>query len=162
MLLKAVAGTDLHVVIVGGGPLRGWIRGEVQQAGLGAQITLAGEPDDAELVAYYQAADYFLLPSTSPAEMYGIALLEAMACWKPVISTALTTGVREVNEDGVSGLVVPPGDASALRQAMERLAADATLRATLGAAGRRRVEERFTLESMIDAHLALCEELARG
>ena len=105
-----------RVVIVGGGPLRGWLREEVQRAGLKSQVTLAGEPSDAELPAYYQAADYFVLPSTTPAEMFGIALLEAMACAKPVISTRLSTGVREVNEDGVSGIAVAPGDVQALRR----------------------------------------------
>ena len=95
------------------------------------------------------------MPSTSPAEMFGIVLIEAMACRKPVISTALPTGVREVNERNVTGLEVPPGDTVALRQAMERLAGDATLRQRLGEAGRARVEQRFTLKQMVDEHLAL-------
>ncbi|MGH8632446.1 MAG: glycosyltransferase, partial [Burkholderiales bacterium] len=101
-----------------------------------------------------------VLPSTQPAEMFGMPLLEAMACGKPVISTALPTGVREINQREVTGLEVPPGDPQALRSAMERLAGDRDLRSRLGAAGRQRVEQTFSLGRMLDAHLALCSELA--
>jgi rhamnosyl/mannosyltransferase len=160
ILLDAVAGTDLRVVLVGGGGLTGSVRAQIDRLAIGAQVTLAGEVSDEILPVYHQAADYFVLPSTTPAEMFGISLLEAMACGKPVISTDLSTGVSEVNEDDVTGLVVPPGDAAALREAMELLAADAELRARMGAAGRKRVLERYTITRMVDAHLELCEELA--
>ena len=69
-------------------------------------------------------------------------------------------GVREVNLAGVTGLEVPPDDSEALRAAMLQLSGDEGLRNRLGAAGRARVEERFSLEAMIAAHLALCEEIA--
>lgn len=162
VLVRAVAGSHLRVVIVGGGPMRAVLEREISRRGVGDRIVFAGEPPPDVVPAYYRAADYVVLPSTTPAEMFGIALLEGMATGKPVISTALTTGVREVNEDGVTGLVAAPGDAAALRAAMERLAADAELRARLGAGGRRRVEERFTVRRMVAAHLALCEEIRRA
>ena len=66
---------------------------------------------------------------------------------------------REVNQADRTGLEVPPGDPAALRAAMQRLAGDPALRARLGTAGRRRVEERFTLAGMVRAHLELYEEL---
>ncbi len=162
VLLRAVAGTDLPVVIVGDGPVRAALEQQIAQLRLGDQVVLAGPVDSRELPGYYQAADYFVLPSTTPAEMFGIAQLEAMACMRPVISTALPTGVREVNQPDVTGLEVPPGDVDALRTAMERLARETDLRARLGAAGRKRVEERFTIRKMMDEHLALCEEVAKG
>jgi rhamnosyl/mannosyltransferase len=131
----------------------------IEQRGLGGQITLVGEVSEQDLPAYYRGADYFVLPSTTPAEMFGVAMVEAMACGKPVISTALSSGVREVNVDGVTGLVVLPGDHDGLRTAMARLAGDGDLRSRLGSAGRRRVEDRFTLRGMVVAHLELCAEL---
>lgn len=161
VLVRAVEGTDLRVVVVGGGPLRAAIEREIRVRGVGERVQLAGEVSHERLPAYYAAADYVVLPSTTPAEMFGITLLEGMASGLPVISTALTTGVGEVNEDEATGLVVPPGDAGALRRAMQRLAGDAELRERLGRAARRRVEERFTLDRMIGEHLALCEELVR-
>ncbi len=162
VLVRAVRGTRLNVVIVGGGPLRPALAQWIGDAGLSDRIILAGEVPDEALPGYYQSADYVVLPSTTPAEMFGVALLEGMACARPVISTALSTGVREVNLAGVTGLEVPPGDAAALRAALESLAGDAPLRLRLGEAGRARVEQQFTLDKMLDAHLALCEKLAVG
>ena len=99
------------------------------------------------------------VPSTTPAEMFGISLIESMGCGTPVITTSLESGVREVNEAGVTGLEVKPGDVGSLRAAMQQLAGDAELRAKMGQAGRRRVEERFALDRMVEAHLELCEEV---
>jgi len=161
VLLDAVRGTSLRVVIVGDGPERAALEARIASEGLAGQVRLAGSVSDEELPAYYQAADYFVLPSLTAAEMFGIVLLEAMALEKPVITTALETGVREVNRAGETGLEVPVGDAAALRVAMERLAGDAALRQRFGGAGRRRVEERFTLERMIEGHLALYDEVRR-
>ncbi len=162
VLVRAVQGTHLNVVIVGGGPLQPALAQWVADRGLGDRVILAGEVPEEALPGYYQAADYVVLPSTTPAEMFGVTLLEAMACARPVVSTALSTGVREVNLADVTGLEVPPGDAGALRAAMQRLAEDAGLRQRLGEAGRARVEQHFTLDQMLDAHLALCEDLRAG
>jgi rhamnosyl/mannosyltransferase len=160
VLVDAVRGTDLHVVIVGGGPERGPLDARVGRLGLEKQIVLAGEVPDDDLPAYYRSAAYTILPSVTPQEMFGVVLLEALATERPVITTALPTGVREVNVAGTTGLEVPVGDAAELRKAMRRLSDDAALRARLGASGRQRVLERFTLERMIAGHLALYEELA--
>ena len=160
VLIRAVQGTELNVVIVGDGPLRSALTQWIAGAGVADRVALAGEVSDDALPGYYQSADYVVLPSTTPAEMFGVTLLEGMACARAVVSTALSTGVREVNLAGVTGLEAPPGDAEALRAAMQRLANDATLRSRLGVAGRAHVERHFTLAQMLDAHLALCEELA--
>ncbi len=160
VLVDAVRGTDLRVVIVGGGPERGPLEARIARYDLGRQITVAGEIPDAELPAFYEAAAYVVLPSISPAEMFGITLVEAMAMERPVLTTALPTGVREVNAKDVTGLEVPVGNTIALRAAMQRLADDHHLRARLGKAGRQRVLERFTLEKMVDGHLELYRELA--
>jgi rhamnosyl/mannosyltransferase len=162
VLLRAVSGTNLRVVVVGDGPLRQPLAEAVSKEGLGRQFILVGRVSEAELPAYYQAADYFVFPSTTPAEMFGISLIESMGCGTPVITTALISGVREVNDAGVTGLEVPPGNASALRAAMQQLSGDSELRARMGQAGRRRVEERFTLNRMVEAHLELCTEVARS
>ena len=159
VLVRAVDGTELPVVIVGDGPLRRGLLETISRRGLGRKVILVGRVSEAELPSYYQAADYFVFPSTTPAEMFGISLIESMGCGTPVITTSLESGVREVNEAGVTGLEVPPGDAVALRAAMLRMAGDATLRSEMGKAGRRRVEERFTLDRMVERHLELCERV---
>lgn len=159
VLLDALHGTDLRVVLVGGGPERPRLEARVAQLGLEHQVVFAGEIPDGELPSYYQAAAYVVLPSVTTQEMFGIVLLEAMAMERPLITTALTTGVREVNERDVTGLHVPAGDVDALRAALRRLASDEPLRRTMGAAGRARVLERFTLNQMVDEYLTLYGEL---
>ncbi len=84
-----------------------------------------------------------------------MVLLEAMAAGRPVITTAVPSGVREVNVPGVTGLEVPIRDVEALADAMRTLSQDSELRERLGAAGRGRVRERFTVGAMADAHLDL-------
>jgi glycosyltransferase involved in cell wall biosynthesis len=86
------------------------------------------------------------------------AVMEAMACGLPVVATDVS-GTREVVADGESGLLVPPCDPPALARALARLLDDPELRTRLGTAGRRRMEERFSLEAMLDAKERLYREL---
>ena len=159
VLLRAVAGSRHQIVIVGNGPLRGTLEQEIRRAGLGTQVVVAGAQTEQDLLFYYRSADYFVLPSTTPAEMFGVVLLEAMACEVPVISTALGTGVEEVNAAEETGLIVPPGDAGRLRAALDILAGDGELRSQMGKAGRKRVLAHYTVDRMVDEHLALCERI---
>ena len=100
-------------------------------------------------------ADFLVLPSVGTEEMFGMVLLEAMAARRPVITTAVPSGVREVNEAGVTGLEVPIRDAGALAEAMRTLVDDHDLRERMGIAGRGRVQERFTVARMVDSHIEL-------
>jgi rhamnosyl/mannosyltransferase len=99
------------------------------------------------------------LPSITRQETFGMVQLEAMLCGRPVVSTDVGTGVAWVNQHEQTGLVVPPGDAAALHEALARLAGDAGLRRRLGAQARVRVLETFTAEKMCRATVALCREV---
>jgi rhamnosyl/mannosyltransferase len=87
--------------------------------------------------------------------MFGMVLLEAMAAGRPIITTTVPSGVREVNAPGMTGLEVPMRDPEALAEAMRTLAHDPEMRERFGRAGRVRVKERFTVDRMIDQHLEL-------
>ncbi|HSE03289.1 MAG TPA: glycosyltransferase, partial [Methylomirabilota bacterium] len=128
------------------------------QLGLAERITFLGEVSERERRLLLHACDLFVLPSTDRSEAFGIAQLEAMACGKPVVSSDLPTGVRLVNQDGVTGRLIPPGDADALAGALNELLEDDGLRAALGKAARLRVEQEFTAERMIARTLALYDE----
>lgn len=154
--MRAVA--DVHALIVGVGPMEAAWRAQAQTMGVTDRVTFLGELADADVLALYHAADFFVLPSTNRAETLGIVQLEAMACGLPVICTELGTGTSYVNQHGVTGLVVPPHDPAALSAAIQQLAARPDLRRRLGAAGRRRVEQEFAHTVMLDRVLAFYRE----
>ena len=148
VLLRAMAEIEATLVLVGIGPQAAALRALAQETGVTAKTHFAGEVNDDDLRAWYHACDFFVLPSTTRAEAFGVVQTEAMACGKPVVSTALPTGVPWVNRHMETGLVVPPGDHRALAAAMRSLAADQSLRDRLGAAGRARVAAEFTADRM--------------
>jgi lipopolysaccharide/colanic/teichoic acid biosynthesis glycosyltransferase len=100
-----------------------------------------------------------VLPSVTRAETFGLVQLEAMARAKPVISTRLATGVPWVNVDGITGIVVSPGDSEGLAGALQTLAGDPELRARLGRAARARFEQEFTRERMTGRTVAMYERV---
>jgi rhamnosyl/mannosyltransferase len=110
----------------------------------------AGDVADADLALWHQACDQFVLPAHQRAEALGIAQIEAMASGLPCVCTALGTGTTYANQAGVTGLVVPPGDAEALAGAIRQLAGDGELRRRYGAAARERATRLFSRERMLD------------
>jgi rhamnosyl/mannosyltransferase len=78
-----------------------------------------GEYPDEDLPRRMAEADFLVLPSVTVEERFGIVLLEAMAAGRPIITTAVPTGVREVNVPGETGLEVPLQDVAALAEALE-------------------------------------------
>lgn len=130
---------DWRLDIVGGEEFAGErarIERVCRDLGLATRVTFHGPRTGADKLAFLHAADVFVLPSRS--ESFGIANLEAMAAELPVLSTR-TGAIPEYIEDGVHGLLVPPGDVEALAAAARRLVTDAALRQRLGEAARRHV-----------------------
>jgi rhamnosyl/mannosyltransferase len=162
VLLDAVKGLDAMTVIVGDGPCRMSLMAKAVESGLADRVRFMGDISDAELLAWYHACDVFVLPSVTRQEAFGMVQLEAMLCGHPVISTELQTGTSWVNEHERTGIVVKPNNVSELRAALERLCGDRELRDQFGDAGRKRVIETFTAESMCQATVALYDEVVRA
>jgi rhamnosyl/mannosyltransferase len=160
-LLEAMRDVPARLLIIGDGPLRAKLAQAVQQNGLKGKVVLLGERPLEQLPAYYHACDLFILPSIHKSEAFGIVQLEAMACGKPVISTDLPSGVPWVNQDGQTGLVVPPKDVGALIRAINLLLTNPSLRVQLGHGGQQRVAREFTRERMGARLLALYEQVRR-
>src|SRR5262249_47656678 len=146
----------------GDGPLEAELREAVVRRGLQERIVFAGRVSDDDLPAYYQACDAFVLPSIARTEAFGVVQIEAMAAGRPVISTNLPTGVPWVNRDGVSGMVVMPGDADALGAALAQLGRDADLRCRLAEGARRRAETLFTRNRMVQSFRTLVETVVQA
>jgi rhamnosyl/mannosyltransferase len=151
VLLQAAREWRGTLVIVGVGRLEAGLRQLAADLDLGDRVQFAGDVADEQLPAYYQACDAFVLPSFARTETFGVVQVEAMAAGVPVVSTRLPTGVPWVNQDGVTGLVVPPGDSAALGAALRRLADNEALRRQLGDAARRRADALFSRDRMIRA-----------
>lgn len=160
ILLRALVDVNARAVIVGDGPLRGDLEQLARSLGLNDRVRLVGKASAGELASWYSACDLFVLPSVTRAEAFGIVQLEAMACRKPVISTDLPSGVPWVNQHGVTGLVVPPGDVAALASAIRTLAVNPELRRTMGEHGRARVERDFSIGRLAEQTTALYHEVA--
>ncbi len=140
LALLADAGLPLEATLVGDGPEREELERLGGELGLGARVRFAGAVGQDELPGVYRDHDVFCLPTLS--EAVGVVNMEAMACGLPVVCSDLM-GVPELVEDGGNGLLVTPGREEELAAVLRRLAGDPALRARLGEAGRRTVEERF-------------------
>ncbi len=149
-------GEDVHFVVWGEGALRAQIERDIRDHGLSGRFHLPGFRKDVR--RHFHELDMFVLPSLT--EGLSNVILEAFACAKPVVATAVG-GNPEVVEDGISGLLTAAGDADALAGALLRLAAAADLRAAMGEAGRRRVAEHFDFDAQTRQYAALYRPLAR-
>lgn len=145
-LIRAMKEIKGQLLIVGSGPLLDELKREAASAAVSTRVHFLNSVKDVR--PYYHAADVFALSSVARSEAFGIVQLEAMACSKPVVNTALDSGVTFVSQDQLTGLTVPPANAASLARAINLLLDDARLRAQLGRAGRKRVEEEFNLELM--------------
>lgn len=143
----------LRFAFVGDGELRGEVEQAVAREGLGARMTLAGWRRDVPDVM--RAADVFALSSLW--EGLPRSVVQARACGKPVVATAVN-GTPEAVEDGVTGFLVPPGDAGAMAAALVRLARDPVLRDAMSRRAREGLDE-FSAAAMVDAQERLYERL---
>lgn len=123
------------------------------------RVLFTGQLDDDDLLAAYSNADIFCVPSRY--ESFGLIYLEAMRAGKPVVACRVG-GVPEVVEDGVTGLLVPPDNVSALQAALDQLVRHPAQRAAMGTAGRRRFEDEFTSDKMVDRTLSLYRRMING
>ncbi len=124
------------------------IEGLIDHFGLRGRAFLRGFVADPD--SLIRSADVLVLPSQAH-ESFGLTIVEAMARGVPVVATTVG-GIPEVLEDGVQGFLCSPSDPSAFAAALSRLFSSDTLRRELGAAGRRRYEERFRAEQMSGAY----------
>ena len=162
-LLRAVAllkgkYPDLHCLLVGEGDMTTELKELAASLGINERVHLLGFRPDA--VAIMGAMDILILPSIAK-EGLGLALVEAALLEKATIASN-APGIDEALEDGVSGFLVPPGNAEALAGLIEQLLEDPQLRRQMGAAGRKRALETFTIPAMTDSIEAVYRELVTG
>ena len=157
VLLQAMAGLRdravAQLLIVGEGPAFPALRALSVRLGLSDRVVFAGVRRD--IAGLLPLMDVFVLPSLY--EGFGIALVEAMAAGRPVVATAVG-GIPEVVVQGETGLLVPPGDPGALGDAIAHLVNHPEQARLMGARGRERACDRFSIESAVTRHENLYAE----
>ena len=152
ILIEAVAllrkrGRDVALTLVGEGPLRPLLEELVARHGLAACVSLAGACNHDRLVHHYEASDGFVLPSF--LEGLPVVLMEAMAMELPCVATWIS-GVPELIDDEVEGLLVPPASATAIADAVGQLMLDREAARRLGVAARRKVVDQYNLTRNVE------------
>jgi len=146
-------------VIVGTGPMEAEWRRLAASLNVADRVAFVGDVPDADLPAYYHAADLYVLPANARAEAFGIALVEAMAAGLPCVTTEVGSGTSWVVQDGATGCVVPPRDPAALAQVIASLLGDADRRRRMGRAAADRARAEFDEQVMIDRVLGVYASL---
>ncbi|WP_445363946.1 glycosyltransferase [Microbulbifer sp. ANSA003] len=157
-LVSAAEGAGCRILIAGAGPEEGRMRALVSKLGLN-NVEFLGFVSDEEKAALYRLCGAVVFPSHLRSEAFGVTLIEGLMAGKPLISCEIGTGTSFVNENGVTGHVIPPADSSALRAAMNDLSSNPERAKIMGAAARQRYEALFTGEKMRESYQELYREV---
>ena len=144
--------SDDYIILIGGsGPEKERLEKQIEDGNLEEKVKLLGQIKEEDKYNYFEAASIFSLPSVTKAEAYGVVLVEAMAFGKPVVSSKIDeSGMVWVNQDGVTGLQVPPREPEALAKAIETVGNDKKLYQKFSQNAKNRYDEIFTRGMMLE------------
>ncbi len=158
LLQKMAKGYPIKLLIVGKGSLDLELKTKVKDLRIESETVFTGYIPPAEIPFYHNMLTISVFPSLSESESFGVSVVEAMACEKPVVVSNIG-GLPEVVDDGVTGFIVPPGNAKKLAEAIEKLVKDGQLRISLGKSGRERVQKLYDWEKNLFTIVNLYDEV---
>lgn len=158
ILIEAAKNTCFPVVIVGAGPVEAELKAQAARLGV-SNVHFLGHLPDEDKVALLKLSYGIVFPSHLRSEAFGISLLEGAMFGKPMISSEIGTGTTFINIKGETGLVIPPSDPIALRQAMCYLWERPDVAADMGKRAEARYWQHFTAERMVNAYAELYDQL---
>lgn len=150
----------LKLLIVGSGNLEKKLKNLVLALNIAEKTMFTGRVPHEEVPIYQNMLDVSVSVSVSNSESFGVAIIEASACAKPVVVSNVG-GLPEVVEDGVTGIIVPPCNPEATANAIEKLILAPSLRENMGQAGRQRVEQLYAWEHNVDHMIGVYESILR-
>jgi len=163
VLLRALARVhrtmpDLRLTMAGEGEMTPHLKRLADDLGLRSTVDFVGHVPNERIYSLLQDHHVMVMPSVMESESFGVAVLEAAACGRPTIASRVG-GVPEVLRDGETGLLVPPGDETALADAICRLAGDSESSRRMGSAGRALVEAKYRWEDSLERMSSLYASL---
>lgn len=158
-LVRAAKAIRATVVIAGDGPERRRCMALARELNVG--VAFPGALSHQGLVNHLHGCEVFVLPSVARSEAFGISILEAQVCGKPVVATRLGTGVEFANLDGETGFNVPPRDPAALAEAVNTLLADDALRRRMGERAHARTISEFNARTIARIEFDLFSSLVK-
>jgi len=148
-LIEVIKDIPTNLVIIGDGPERNKLHRLVKKLQITSKVYFLPFQEEEDLICFYHACKFLVLPSIYRSEAFGIVLIEAMTCRKPVISTELGTGTSWANKNNVTGFVVKAKDKKALKKAIERLLFEKDLYQKFSNNAFLRAKKLFREEAMI-------------
>jgi len=148
----------LMLLIVGSGSLDKELKVLAETLGISSVTEFTGAVPYAEVVKYHNRLDIYVAVSIDPSESFGVAILEASACGKPVV-VSNTGGLPEVVQAGTTGFVVPVKDIEATALALEKLVLDLKLRQTMGENGRTHVQANYEWNDCVRKMINVYEKI---
>lgn len=150
---------DVTLTVIGDGILKEELMQLAASKKIIGKIKFVGHASNEDMKKYMQQADVFILPSVERSEAFGLVQLEAMAYGIPVINTNLASGVPEVSIHGITGLTVEPANVEELVKAMIWMTEHVDERRKMGIEARKRLEENYTQDIMIQNLKEIYSEL---
>jgi rhamnosyl/mannosyltransferase len=158
ILVEAARNLNYPIIIVGQGPVEKELKAQALELNV-HNIHFVGQLPDEDKIALLELCLAVVFPSHLRSEAFGISLLEGAMYGKPLISSEIGTGTTFINIDKETGVVVPPSDAVALRQAMDYLWNNPKEAAAMGKCAEMRYRKLFTAEKMAKSYVALYKKL---
>ena len=153
--IQAMQHLEAELWLAGDGPLRPDLQALAAQCGVADKVKFWGEVSDDDLPALLHACDIFVFPSITTNEAFGLVLVEAMACRKPLVACELASGVPYVCANEVNGLTCRPADTGSLAHAVKRILDDTNLSERLARKGLERAVGEFSAPVMVNRTLEL-------
>ncbi len=157
-LLHAAKGFRGQIVIAGSGPETARLEQHALREGL-SNVRFLGSVSDEAKMCLLRLARGFVFPSHLRSEAFGMSLVEAAMCGKPMITCEIGTGTSFINADGITGFTISPEDAQALRRVMHVLIEDPVRAAAMGRAARERFGDLFTARRMAQSYHQLYQRM---
>jgi glycosyltransferase involved in cell wall biosynthesis len=151
----------LKLFIVGGGSKEAVLKKQVSSLGIEDKVKFAGRIPNSRIQEYHNMLDVYVALSVDDSESFGVAVVEAAACEKPVVVSNVS-GFAEVVENGATGIIVPVRNAKVAANAIERIVMDKELARQMGVNGRKRVEELYDWSANLKGIISIYNSLLKN